>query len=93
MDFIYQMAIYFKKNPGKKKQRIPSMPKLLEETSWGFFDGANQGHPPFCGDGAVLYITTKLHFEIRYTPGRGSNMKVEVTTIWDLLFLAISLNL
>jgi ribonuclease HI len=93
VEIIYQMVIFYKKDPEKKKRRIPTMPELIEETPWGFFDGTSQGHPLVCGVGAVLYINENHHFEVCYTPGRGSNMKAELTAIWALVFLTISLNL
>jgi hypothetical protein len=55
---ICQLAIFFKEELIRKKQCISPMPMLVEETPWRFFDGASQGHPPFCGVGAVLYITS-----------------------------------
>jgi hypothetical protein len=64
VDLICHLAIFFKKDLGKKKQCIPTMPMLVEETPWGFFDGASQGHPPICGVGVVLYITYEHRYEI-----------------------------
>ena len=55
------------------------------KTPWGFFDKAIQGNPLLCGINAVLLTSPSHYFLIEYVVGRGSNMKVELSTLWDLL--------
>jgi hypothetical protein len=93
VEIIYQMVIFYKKDLKKKKRCFPTMLDLIEGTPWGFFHGASQGYPLICGVDVMLYINPNHHFEVCYTSGRGSNMKAELTTIWALIFLEISVNL
>jgi ribonuclease HI len=93
VELICQMMIFYKKEPDKRKRHNPIMPDLIGDTPWGFFDGASQGNPSVCGVDAVLFINANHHFEMHFSPGRGSNMKAELSAIWALIFLAISLNL
>jgi len=60
---------------------------------WGFFNGASQGHPPCCEFGEILYIYDSCFFKICFSPGRGTNMKVELSAMWALFFLVSTLNL
>jgi hypothetical protein len=90
---VHKMAVDFGKEPKKERKRITKMPKLFDGTPWGFFDEESQGHPPQCRVGAVLYISVVHHFKVIYTLVRGSNMKAELTALWNLLYLSNSLNL
>jgi ribonuclease HI len=68
-------------------------PQINKEVPWRFFDGSSQGHPGRCGARAVLYISTSHYYNILYMPRRGSNEKMELAALWELLFMVSSLNL
>jgi ribonuclease HI len=67
---------------------IPIMPKIDQGMAWGFFDGANQGHPLRCGVDMVLYLNQSNYVQIRYAFGRGSNNKDELLSLRTLLNIA-----
>jgi ribonuclease HI len=69
------------------------MPEILNGIPWGFFDGASQGYPPLCGVGIVLFISKDDFFNVRYVPSRGTNMKGELSAMWNLLFYANIMNM
>lgn len=68
-----------------KNLRLLSMPDLDYEIPWGFFDGASQGHPPYCGVGVVLFVSQNHFIHIRYSPDRGTNNRAELIALWTLL--------
>jgi ribonuclease HI len=41
----------------------------------------------------VIHISKEHFFKICYAPGKGSNMKAELATMWTLLFYANLLNI
>jgi hypothetical protein len=68
------------------KEKAPKLKNIVvaqinKEVPWRFFDGTNQGHLLCHGDGIVLYISTSHYYNILYTPGRGSNTKVEMAAL------------
>ena len=67
------------------KQRVPSFPILDYSILWGYFDSANQGHPPSIGVGVVLFLNHNHYINIMYALGGGSNNKVELIALWTLL--------
>jgi ribonuclease HI len=65
------------------------MPEIDFKISWGYFDGACQGHPPVCGIGVVLFLNHSHYLYIRYAPRSGTNNMVEFIDLWTLLEAAI----
>jgi hypothetical protein len=79
--------------PKAPKKRTPIMPNMVNGIPKDSFDGASQHHPPRCGDGALLDIDAEYYYEIRYFPGLRTNMNVEFSILWALMFFVNSLKL
>jgi hypothetical protein len=79
------------KKPCKNRKIVaPIIDKIIP---LGFFDGASQGHPLVVDLELVLYIVENHYYNIIYTPGGGSNTKLELASLRALLFMVTSLNL
>jgi hypothetical protein len=87
-DLIIKISREFKLDPKENKLRIPIIPNLNQEITWGFFDGASQGHPPRCGVRVVLFFKQNHFLHIRYSPRRGSNSREDVIVLWTLIEIA-----
>jgi len=68
-----------------QKQWVPFFLDLDYSIPWGYFDGANQGHPLSIGVGVVLFLNHNHYINIMYALGGGSNNKVELIALWTLL--------
>jgi ribonuclease HI len=79
------MASEYKEDPTTQKKICPIPPTIDPSYPWGFFDGACQGHPPRCGVGVVMYLSSTHYIHIRYAPGGGTNSRAELTALWTLL--------
>jgi len=75
----------FKEDPKRHKIHNLILPSPDYEIPWGYFDEANQGHPPKCGVGVVLSINQNHYIYIIYVPGGGTNNTSEIITLWTLL--------
>lgn len=92
---MVKLSSKFKLQIRKKYLKLKKIvePDLDKSIPPGYFDGTSQGHPAWCGAGAVLLISANHLYNIRYAPGRGSNTKAELSALWALLFMVNSLNL
>jgi len=78
----------------KRSLKVTKVRGLLEpcidkEKPWGFFDGACQGVPGYCGAGAVLFIDMSQYYLVRFAAGQGTNNRAEFFALWILLKTAI----
>jgi hypothetical protein len=90
---ISKMASDFKNKLKKIKVRNLVMPKVKDGIPWGFFDGACQGHPSFCGVGVIIYISKEHFFKILCSRSCDTNMKAEFSAMWTLMYYANMLDL
>jgi hypothetical protein len=71
----------------KLEEKSPKIKKIVDpdikrSISWGYFDGAREGHPICFGAEVVLFISINHFFNIRYAQGHGSNAKVELLKLY-----------
>jgi hypothetical protein len=69
----------------EKRPWISILSDIDYQTSWGYFNGANQGNPPMCGVGMVLFINHNHYIHIRYAPGLGTNNREKFLALWTFL--------
>jgi ribonuclease HI len=75
------------------KKRMLTMLALVEGIPWGFFNGASQGYPSSYGIGAILYISTSHFYKIQFAQVQGTNMKVELSALWEFPLVVDTLTL
>jgi hypothetical protein len=78
----------FKVEPKPAKERLPVMPQLDYDTSWGFFNCTNQGHCSLYGIRAILFLNHSHYFFICYTTSSSTIMKAKLLVFRSLLYLA-----
>ena len=71
--------------PKPSPQWLLTTPKINKTIPWGYFDGANQGEPLLWGAGGLVYLNEKEKLKITFAPGRVSNNKEELATLWAVL--------
>ena len=79
-----------KKN--QKPKRVLKPPSLDKNIPWVYFDGASQGELPLRGSGGVLFLNEPTKTKITFSPGLGTNNKVELSALWSVLKIAAEKN-